>query len=272
MSGAAQSAMIGASAATPEFVGLRSSGSAVIAGAYASVQRHILTPWHVHDLHQIAYAAEGVVQVETRAARYLLPPQQAVWIPAGLPHKTTLKHVRDISLFFDPSLIPGVADRVRVIEVEPVFREMIIYSTRWPIDRPSSDHLGLAYFSALAALVAEWLDQELPYQLPTSADPCIALAMRFTDEHLASVTLQEVCSMVALSERSLRRRFVSETGLTWREYLLRSRLMRSMALLSESNSTIAVIASKVGFSNASAFARAFAGFTGQSPSDYRSRS
>ena len=44
----------------------------------------LVTGWHVHDVHQIEYAIGGVVEVETAAGHYLLPPQQAAWIPAGL--------------------------------------------------------------------------------------------------------------------------------------------------------------------------------------------
>ena len=225
----------------------------------------------MHDMHQIAYAAEGMFQVETTAARYLLPPQQAAWIPAGLAHKTTLMKVRDVSLFFEPTLISGAADRVRVLDVKPVFREMILYSTRWPIDQDRQEPLADAYFIAMAGLVTQWLEDELPFHLPTSRDPLVSTAMEFTDEHLAAVTFDEVCARVALSERSLRRRFAAETGLTWREYLLRSRLLRSMTLLSESNITVASIASRVGFASASAFARAFSAYAGQSPTDYRRR-
>lgn len=271
MSDAARTATPAASAATSELVRLWPAGSSLSAGAYASTQAELVTRWHTHDMHQLAYAADGAVQVETAAARYLLPPQQAVWIPAGLAHRTTLRQVRDISLFFEPTMIQGYDDRARVLAVEPVLREMVCYATRWPVGRAHADPSGDAYFRALAILIGEWLEQESPFFLPTSADPCVAQAMRHTEAHLSTVTMLELSRVVALSERSLRRRFVVETGLTWREYLLRSRLLRAMSLLSESDSPVAAVAARVGFSSASAFARSFARYTGQSPSAYRGR-
>ena len=54
--------------------------SDVLAGTFPlEVGDETVTGWHSHDLHQLEYAFQGVAQVETDAARYLLPPQQAVW-------------------------------------------------------------------------------------------------------------------------------------------------------------------------------------------------
>jgi mannose-6-phosphate isomerase-like protein (cupin superfamily) len=79
----------------------------VRAGTYATeVGDEVITGWHSHDLHQIEYAFEGVAQVETATARYLLPPQQAVWIPAGVEHCSTLTHDKTVSVFFDPGADP----------------------------------------------------------------------------------------------------------------------------------------------------------------------
>lgn len=259
------------SAAKPRLTRVRALTSAVRAGTYPYIAEDLISGWHVHDLHQIEYAFEGIVQVETAAARFLLPPQQAVWIPAGLAHNTTLRHVRTISVFLDPKMVEGMGDRARVLTVEPVFREMILYAARWPIDRPTSEPLADSYFDVLAGLVMRWLEDESPFHLPRSDDPVVAAAMRYTDDHLDKITVAEVCTAVSVSERTLRRRFCAETNLTWRVYLLRSRLLRAMALLAEPNCTVANAASRVGFDSASAFARAFLAYTGQTPTAYRRR-
>jgi quercetin dioxygenase-like cupin family protein len=69
--------------------------SAVLAGTFPfEAGDESVTGWHFHDLHQLEYAFEGVAQVETDTARYLLPPQQAVWIPADVEHCTTLTRVK----------------------------------------------------------------------------------------------------------------------------------------------------------------------------------
>jgi transcriptional regulator GlxA family with amidase domain len=63
----------------------------------------------------------------------------------------------------------------------------------------------------------------------------------------------------------------SGTSMTWRQYLLHSRLLRAMSLLTETDLTVLAVATSVGFDSASAFARAFTTFTGHTPSTYRRR-
>jgi AraC-like DNA-binding protein len=227
--------------------------------------------WHIHDLHLLEYAFEGVAEVETAAARYFLPPQQAVWIPAGAEHNSTLTHVKAAAAFFAPATGFPAGDRVRILAVPPVIREMILYAKRWPIGRTTRDPVADAFFDALGRLVMEWLDCENPLCLPTSQDPMISAVMDYTSEHLAGVTLHAVCSAVGTSERSLRRAFPGATGMAWRQYLLQSRLVKAMALLAEDNQNVLAIALAVGFESVSAFTRAFRRYTGETPTAYRRR-
>ena len=257
-------------AANAEMVDMR-EGAPVRAGTYPYEGDDLVTGWHTHDLHQIEYAFQGVVEVETEAAHYLLPPQQAVWIPAGLAHRTTLKRVRTVSVFFDPAMVRGADDRARILAAAPVIREMIVYGVRWPISRPASDPVADAFFEALAQLALDWLDHETPLCLPTSTDPVVAAVMAYTNAHLDDVTARDACRAVGLSERTLRRQFSAATGMTWRQYLLESRLLRSMALLAGPGPTVLDVATSVGFDSVSAFTRAFGRYTGETPTAYRRR-
>ena len=246
-------------------------GSRVRAGTFPYDGGDLVTGWHSHDLHQIEYAFEGIAEVETDGAHYLLPPQQAVWIPAGLTHRTTLKRVRSVAVFFDPAMVNGADDRVRILAATPVMREMIVYSARWPIARPVSDQVADAFFDALALLVSDWLAHETPLCLPTSNDAVLRAVMEYTDAHLADVTVAAVCAAVGVSERSLRRKFGAATGMTWRQYLLQSRLLRAMALLAEPGRTVIDVATEIGFDSVSAFTRAFVRLSGETPTAYRRR-
>jgi AraC-like DNA-binding protein/quercetin dioxygenase-like cupin family protein len=246
-------------------------GASVRAGTFAYDGGDLITDWHSHDLHQIEYAFEGVAEVETGTAHYLLPPQQAVWIPAGLTHRTTLKRVRSVAVFFDPAMVEGADDRVRILAATPVIREMIVYAARWPIARPASDQVADAFFDALALLVVDWLAHETPLCLPTSSDPVLRAVMDYTNANLPGVTVAAACAAAGLSERSLRRQFGAATGMTWRQYVLQSRLMRAMALLTEPGRTVIDVATEIGFDSVSAFTRAFVRLTGETPTAYRRR-
>ncbi len=242
------------------------------AGSYSYEGDLLITTWHSHDLHQIEYAFQGVVEVESATAHYLLPPQQAAWIPAGLEHRTTIgTTVRTISVFFEPALVATPGDRVRILAVSSVLREMMIYSGRWPIGREGSESLADTFFSVLGQLVSESLDGETPLSLPTCQDPAVAAAMDWTRDHLADAGVADVARFVGLSERSLRRKFDLMVGMPWRAYLLQARLLRAMALLAEPGPSVLEVATAVGFDSLSAFDRAFRRRTGETPSSYRRR-
>ncbi len=194
-----------------------------------------------------------------------------MWIPAGVYHSSTLTNVKAVSVFFDPAMGMPAGDRVRILAAAPVIREMILYARRWPVGRSSSDQMADAFFEVLALLVAEWLDHETPLCLPTAQDPLVADAMRYTAEHLAGVTIGDVCRAVGASERTLRRTFLAVTGMSWRKYLQESRLLEAMALLAGGDDNLLAIAMAVGFDSASAFSRAFGRYAGESPHAYRKR-
>jgi AraC-like DNA-binding protein/quercetin dioxygenase-like cupin family protein len=266
----ARSAKVLPSAARLGLVDMR-GGAPVRAGTFAFHEPGVSTGWHSHDLHQIEYAFEGVAEVETATTHHLLTPQQAMWIPAALSHRTTLSNVRSIAVFFEPAMVAGADDRVRVLAATPLLREMIVFATRWPIDRPASDPVADVYFDALAALVHEWLEHESPLSLPTSDDPVVRAVMEYTDAHLADVCVARVCAHAGVSERSLRRKFAATANMTWREYLLQSRLLRAMALLADARHSVLDVSTAVGFESVSAFTRAFNRLAGETPTAYRRR-
>ncbi|ORV40984.1 AraC family transcriptional regulator [Mycobacterium conspicuum] len=252
-------------------VELRRGGRAR-AGSYLYEGDRLVTGWHSHDLHQIQYAIGGVVEVETAAAHYLLPPQQAAWIPVGLEHQATMTpDVRSVAVMFDPELLPPVDNRARILAVSPLIRQMMIYALRWSIDRADSDPVSDGFFQTLGHLVFEALDHEAPLSLPTSTNPIVAAAMSYTKAHLDSVTVTDVSRFVAVSERTLRRQFDESIGMPWRTYLLHARMLRAMARLAAPGQSVQQTATAVGFDSLSAFTRAFTAFCGETPSTYRRR-
>jgi AraC-like DNA-binding protein len=259
------------SAATPGLVDLRSD-QRVRAGALAWDSPDVVTGWHRHPYHQVEYALTGVAEVETADGHYLLPPHQAIWIPAGVAHETTLRGVSSVSVFLHPDDVPGDFDRARVVAAVPVLRELMRYAVRWPIDRPDQeDELAELYFRALTRLLIEWLDEELPYSLPTASDPAVRAVIAATNDQLPTATMAGICEAVGVAPRTLRRRFLADTGLTWHEYVVQARLLRAMTLLTSTTRGVLDIATSVGFASPSGFTRAFRKLTGTSPAVYRAR-
>ena len=244
----------------------------VRAGAFSWRSPDLVTGWHHHSYHQIEYALTGVAEVETSAGRYLLPPEQAIWIPFGLSHNTTLRGVESISVFFDPGMVADTfGSEARVLAAAPVLREMIRYALRWPIGRASEDPAADVFFQALARVVEDLLDRASPLWLPTTRDPTIAAVIGYIDTHLQDVSTRSACAAVGISDRTLRRQFLARTGLPFGEYVVKARLMRAMSLLTATERSVLDIALSVGFDSPSGFNRAFKQLTGGSPSAYRKR-
>lgn len=232
----------------------------------------LVTGWHFHDVHEIEYACRGMVEVTTEAGHYLLPPHQAAWIPAGLRHRTTLNaDARTLAVLFEPRLVPAAGDRVRILPVSALLREMMLYSVRWPISRTEPVAGADPFFQTLGHMVGEVLDDERPLHLPAANDPLTAAAAEYTRAHLDHVTLGEVTRAVGVSERTLRRLFHAHLGMSWRTYLLRARVLRSMTLLAEADRSVLEVSVAVGFDDVGAFARSFARHCGETPSAYKRR-
>src|SRR3978361_2154328 len=57
---------------------------------------------HLHREAQLVYPARGTMQVTTPKGRWLVPPDRAVWVPAGLPHAIdVLADIEMRTLYFD---------------------------------------------------------------------------------------------------------------------------------------------------------------------------
>jgi AraC-like DNA-binding protein len=258
--------------ATTGLVDLREQGRWLGGSHRYDGGEQLVTGWHFHDVHEIEYACRGLVEVRTPAGHYLLPPHQAAWIPAGLPHQTTLNSdAETLAVLFEPGLVPAAGDRVRIIAVSALLREMMLYSARWPISRTDSAADADSFFQTLGNVVAEALEDERPLNLPSSSHPVVTAATDYTHAHLDHVAITDVTRAVGVSDRTLRRLFETHLGMSWRTYLLRARVLRSMAMLAQPDYSVLEVSIAVGFDDAGAFARSFARHCGETPSAYKRR-
>jgi AraC-like DNA-binding protein len=243
--------------------------SSLEAFAYLDSDQNIRYDWHAHTLHQLMYAFSGTLRLEAENGIYLLPPQRAAWIPAGVKHRSTLHNVLSGSVFFTPSLVSSDQASVRIISAAPIVREMVQYALRWPPNREPDNGLADSYFKTLGLLCVEWVKEEVPFRLPVAKTRQIATAMEYTMENLERAILEDAAGAAALSPRQFRRRFLAESGITWRQFHHQARMLRAMELLVLPQTTVTDVAYTVGFNSLSAFAKAFSRFTGQSPNDFR---
>ncbi len=229
--------------------------------------------WHAHPHHQLLYAPQGAVTVESSLRRYLLPPLRACVIAAGTLHRTVVgpegKPAHSISVFFAPDFALTLGGGgVHTMNSSPLLCELIGLVCQWGPEHRGSP-LSESSFRTLALLCQDWISQPVPFWLPRTDHPGIQKALQFVDEHLDSANETMAAEAAAMSERNFRRQFAASVGIAWREYLQRARMMRAADLLGLSDRSVDDIAWETGYRSVSAFTHAFREFSGEAPAAYR---
>lgn len=207
--------------------------------------------WHAHRRTQLLYQVEGAVTLHTVQQVGQLAPSQAVWVPAGLRHKTTMHGKFSYrSLYFDIDAYPGLPNVPTILEINALARELILRVTEWASDEQLT--------TAQCRLVDTLLDElavahRAPLHLPMPREKrLLAIARALLDEPSASLSLREWGEKVGASERTLARAFVRETGMTFAQWRTQCRLLVAQSRLAEGDSVTAV-AHMVGYASDSAF-------------------
>ncbi|MCP4596256.1 GlxA family transcriptional regulator [Neptuniibacter sp.] len=101
-------------------------------------------------------------------------------------------------------------------------------------------------------------------------DQEILKCQSFIEENLnREVSTEEVCKKVALTPRTLNRRFKQATGKTLVTYIQLLRIEQAKQLLATGNASFDHIANSVGYENVSYFRRLFKKYVGLAPKEYR---
>ncbi|MFN7132675.1 MAG: AraC family ligand binding domain-containing protein [Myxococcales bacterium] len=132
---------------------------------------------HAHRKHQLLYASEGSLRLRTDEREWLLPPQRAALLPAGVPHAVSA--TRPVSLrtvYLAPRFLSAPPASAVVFAVTPLARELVLHAMRWTADVPL-DARGERFFAAVGALCEEWLEAPLPFSLPVARTPELQAAM-----------------------------------------------------------------------------------------------
>ncbi|MBY5705729.1 AraC family transcriptional regulator [Rhizobium leguminosarum] len=222
-------------------------------------------PQHQHTQGQLILALHGAVTCRTENGLWIVPPDCGVWIPGGVPHSNQVTSNARLSYLF---VQPGAATlplECCTLSVSPMLREMILRLADVSVNYAPDDHVG--------RMVRVLLDElaQMPMQgleLPASSHPKIAaITAALMAEPSDRRTLVEWSAHVAMSERSLKRLMVHETGLTfgrWRRQLHLVIALRELA----SGATVQKVSSDLGYESATAFIVMFKKALGTTPMRY----
>ncbi|MFG7351488.1 AraC family transcriptional regulator [Shewanella oncorhynchi] len=227
---------------------------------------------HSHSWGQVIYASQGVLSVITPAGRYIVPPEQAVWVPPFVDHEViALGQVQLSSLYLDETRIGGFPPDSTCLSVKPVLQLLLqeantlVKSEAGLIDPDFKDRvmrllMVIRDFMVLAPKVA----LDLPY-------PRDKKLLRITEALLADPseqrTLVDWQREVGASARTLARLFKQQTGLSYSQWLQRLRLQVAIQMLSRGESVLTTALS-LGYASGSAFGYMFRQLMGVAPSQY----
>src|SRR5215467_6615181 len=107
---------------------------AVAAMAKDFAAAHHIAP-HVHERAQLIFASHGAMLVSTREGTWAVPPQRAVWMPAGVQHEIRMAgDVAMRTLYVRADAAARLTPKVRVLAVSPLLRELILRACAMPLE------------------------------------------------------------------------------------------------------------------------------------------
>lgn len=136
-----------------------------------------------------------------------------------------------------------------------------------------SELSGFEAFDEICLWLIKVLDKFMDTVYSTRATPNMLLlrgAVSFIRENYTrNIVLDEVAASVHISPYYLSHLFREELGITFIEYLTRTRVERAKQLLSAGGMSVSDVAREVGYDDAGYFSRVFKKLTGRTPAAYR---
>lgn len=220
--------------------------------------------WHYHTEQQLIYPSSGVLRVSTDAGSWVVPPQRAVWLPAGVAHAHRAHGpTRMRTLAFPVTVNPLRLAQPAVLAVSPLLREIIIELTDSELDARQRRNLERVALDQLRR------DPSLPFCLPQPADDRLrGIADLLTEDPADERSLVEFGRVVGASERTLSRLFREQTGMTFPQWRAQLRLQHALVLLAKGEA-ITSVAVASGYRSCSAFIEAFRNAFGATPGTYQ---
>ena len=221
---------------------------------------------HRHRKCELIYTLKGVLTCEIDGNLWTVPPQCAVWIPSGTPHKCqAFGKTEYYVLFFEPDVGSNLSRTCCTMFVSPLLREALIRAARFPVlyplEGPETRLLPVILDELNAARTED-------HRLPLPSDPRLRRLLEMmmsAPEDKSSVA--QWAARCALSERTLSRKIRQETGMSfvrWRHQLHVTLALQHMA----SGDRVQAVALDLGYETASSFITMFKKIIGKPPGRY----
>jgi AraC-like DNA-binding protein len=220
---------------------------------------------HQHRQGQLLLALHGAVTCRAEGRIWIVPPDCGFWIPGGVSHSNQVTpNARLTYLFVEPGAAALPAECC-TLSVSPMLREMILRVAERTQSNARDAHIERVVRVMLDELA---LMPRGGLELPISEHPKIALiAEALLADPSDRRTLGQWAEHVAVSERSLKRLMIQQTGLSfgrWRRQLHLVIALRELA----GGATVQQVAGDLGYESTTAFIVMFRKALGSTPSRY----
>jgi AraC-like DNA-binding protein/quercetin dioxygenase-like cupin family protein len=225
---------------------------------------------HLHREAQLVYAARGTMQVTTPKGRWLVPPDRAVWVPAGLPHSIDVLADIDMrTLYFDPAWLAREPHNTELGQEFVVRVSALLHETILALFDGRNDGERTALLIRLAMFElheAEDSTTFIPLPQETRSRRAASIVL---ENPTALHEIEALARQVGTSARTLSRLFASQTQLSFKSWCQRARIAAAIERLStDTNVSIKQIAGELGYTSLPAFSHAFRQVTGRTPTEF----
>jgi AraC-like DNA-binding protein/mannose-6-phosphate isomerase-like protein (cupin superfamily) len=224
-----------------------------------------LLPRHRHRRSQLLYGATGVMQVSTDDGNWVVPPQRAVWIPAGVPHEVLMLGVSTRSLYIEPAAMNALGSNCQVIGVSALLRQLLMEAVELPLEYAETGRDGVLISLLLHELARS---AHLPLHIPLPADNrLLALCQSFLQQPDVHQSPQHWADQLHISLRTFNRLFRQQTALSFSQWRQRACVVLALARLA-ADEPVTRIAVDFGYESPAAFSTMFRRVLGQAPTAY----
>ena len=243
------------------------SSRAIVARRTSYANRHHIKP-HWHARAQFIFAVEGTMTVRTPRRQWIVPPSRALWVPSRTVHEIQMYGgVEMRSVYIANAAAAGMPSSCVVLNVTPLLRELVVRAVALPAlyDEEGDDGLLMRLLMAeIRTLRVSALDLPLP---------CSADLTQLCERILLDLSAKRPCAVDAedmhVSTRTLYRRFLKETGITFARWKQQARLLESIRRLAQ-GTAVTTVALDLGYESASAFSTMFRRALGIAPRAFMS--
>lgn len=221
---------------------------------------------HSHRRSQLLCALEGMAIVIAERNRWLILPDHALWIPAGVRHSVeTIEPLTTGSIYIEPAALSDQPAQSHVVRMSELMKSLLAEAVKLPHEYDPDGRDGL-----IMALILEEIPllRRTALSLPMPREARLAaLCRRFIASPTAHETIDGWAAEMAMSRSAFTRAFRRETGMAALEWRQQACLLAALPRLM-SGERITNVAFDLGYESAAAFTTMFKRGLGVPPRRY----